>query len=963
MATRDKGNVASPQFQHPTAGPARTDPSIVAVRWRSGAAAADKRKLLDELGLSLYTLATEKPLVAVNQTDGLSWVSAGGDAPIAPSVIERLESSEIVEWVMPAMRAQGMPAQASTKAEPAPHGPALFTINPTRFYVRQTAVDRAGGAAALAPGLSAEINRAGRLPGYVTVRVDAPSYAGGRTAMNMAPTVAGMAGPDVKYETIPFLSPVTHALEKPMAERLPSCRPPQSEFIPGDPMFATQWGLQRVGAPRGWEIVRGVPSVTVAVIDEGVQLDHPDLHLHPQSWNASNDTPDGGPTGNHGTACAGIIGARLDNGQGVSGLAGGVRIMAIATETWADVDIAEGLYFAADNGARIVSMSFGVYASWNFWDFDLIRDALQYAHDRGLVLIAASGNENGGVARFPGSDSRTLCVGGSNRSDERKRVGDASSENWWGASYGPDVDVVAPCLEMPTTDRLGGNGYSAGDYYDRFNGTSSATPLVAGLAGLLLSLRPTLSNVDVRRIIESTCDKISPALYNYQNMPAKPSGTWNEEVGYGRINVERALLAACKEEDCACDEACNGCGDTCTDPTPEECRGPTPVPWLAHDRCMYFYESRVFDGSAGDLAGQQRLRLRVTYQHCLRLIGRQQGPLLYTTTLLPNEEVRLFEHDRYRRTKSATQRVSVHSSFRQTLSALSQSRRATSSAAYTENITETRNQSDSSVSVGGGLAGFLGLPSGKFDSSSETETTVASGSSVRTVSEQFSQFAITASQAIEAERSLTVSSFEEQEHVSTTLRTLKNENDCYAVTYYVRRVNEVYEIHSRIESIEWRLGEGAPWRSTDDLRGVPDGLRKLIGELVRDVLRHGQMHREARQITLPTDGTVYEAEIAHCASCDPMEVTRHKIHLEQMRLQARRACLETELLEIEVQRRRALAMTPQPAELAVGAWPLLGLQAAELLEMQRLLALSNGGTRVEPVALPMATPVALPAPN
>ena len=186
-------------------------------------------------------------------------------------------------------------------------------------------------------------------------------------------------------------------------------------------MFGLQWGLQRTNVPRAWEIARGSAAITVAVIDEGVQLNHADLNLHPQSWNASTDTPDGSPTGNHGTACAGIIGASLDNGQGVAGAAGGVRIMAIATATWADVDIAEGLYFAADNGARVVSMSFGVYASWNTWDFSLIQDALQYAYGKGLLLVAASGNENQAQARFPGSDARTLCVGGSNRSDERKR--------------------------------------------------------------------------------------------------------------------------------------------------------------------------------------------------------------------------------------------------------------------------------------------------------------------------------------------------------------------------------------------------------------------------------------------------------------------------------------------------------------------------------------------------------------
>ena len=244
---------------------------------------------------------------------------------------------------------------------------------------------------------------------------------------------------------------------------------------------------------------------------------------------------------------------------------------------WADIDVAEGLYFATDNGARVVSMSFGVYPSWNVWDFDLIRDALQYAQDAGLVLVAATGNEDIAQSRFPGSDSRTIAVGGSNRDDERKRVGDASSEPTWGACYGPDLDVVAPCIEIPTTDRLGGAGYGPGDYYDRFNGTSAATPHVAGLAGLILSLRPTLSNVEVRTIIESTADKISPSLYAYSLIGTKPNGTWNEEVGYGRINVERALLAACAagyEER----GGCSGCGGESSKETPTACQGPAPVP-------------------------------------------------------------------------------------------------------------------------------------------------------------------------------------------------------------------------------------------------------------------------------------------------------------------------------------------------------------------------------------------------
>lgn len=914
---QQKKTAMTESFVHPSAGKSDRIDRYIAIRWKADASAQDKVALLRTAGVELATLDenAQSPLPQVNQTDGLSWVQGPKGTGVTAEAIASLEASPLVEWLSPGYRA----AQSDAS---------VFTVNPTRIYIKETALTRAGGVSALAAAVTVDTERTTHLRGYVALKVESPSLVEGRTAIETARSAqatlarqspAGDPGA-IKYETIPFLSPAcggcgcgsSHS-EDAEGHTAGACRPPSAEFTPNDPMFGTQWGLQRTNVPRAWEMVRGSAQVTVAVIDEGVQLNHADLHLHPQSWNASTDTPDGSPTGNHGTACAGIIGARLDNGQGVAGAAGGVRIMAIATATWADVDIAEGLYFAADNGARIVSMSFGVYASWNFWDFSLIQDALQYAYDKGLVLIAASGNENGAQARFPGSDARTLCVGGSNRSDERKRVGDSSSENWWGASYGPDVDVVAPCLEMPTTDRVGAAGYAVGDYFDRFNGTSSATPLVAGIAALLVSSRPSLTNVEVRRLIESTCDKISPALYAYANVGSKPSGTWNNEVGYGRVNAERALLAACAlggEED----EECSGCGGKCVSKTPQACRAPAAPPWLRYDRCLMFYEGRAFD-----LPNLQdrRLQVRVIYEHCLRLLGRQQGSLLYTTTLLPGEAVRVYEFDRFRRVRSSTERVSVHTSFRQTMSALSQSRRSTSASAYVDALTDIRTHADTSVSAGGGLAGFLGAPQVKGEAGVDTQTTVASGAATSVVTDQFAQLAVTASQAMEAERSLVVSRFEETEHQTTTERTLQNHNRCYAVTYYVRRVNEVYAIHTRVAAVEWRVGDG-PWRSFDDTEGVPDALGKLLDQLRRQLPKKGEQLEDARQITLPTDGTLYEAELAHCSSCEPTREAEELIRIERMRLAARRECLQTELLELELERRRRLAGSPQAAVLELG---------------------------------------------
>ena len=892
------------KFKHPAAGMATQIPGYLAIFWRENTDQETRNAVLDEYGLVLAVLKNNKQgtLLRVNQTDRLSWVAASSGRSISGDTAAKLGANEAVEWVSPAFRGEsGESAETS-----------LFTVNPTRLYVRRQALDAAGGVASLDASLSVNEARSSKLHGLVVVNVPEGN------AIDMAARLnKSLAGTDeVRFETIPFISPSCDVI---------NCAPPAAEYNPNDPMFATQWGLQRINVPRAWQIVRGSPNVTVAVIDEGVQLNHPDLLLHPQSWNATTDTADGSPTGNHGTACAGIVAARMDNSAGVAGVAGGSRIMAIATATWADVDIVEGLYFAADHGARVVSMSFGVYESWGSWDLDLVRDALQYCHDKGLLLVAASGNENGNIARFPGSDARTLCVGGSNRSDERKRIGDASSENWWGASYGPDVDVVAPCLEIPTTDRLAGVGYDATDYYDRFNGTSSATPHVAGMAALLFSLRTSLTHVEARAIIERTCDKISPAIYNYANVPTKPSGTWNDEVGYGRVNVERALLAACaldhgKQKDCS---SCDGCGDCCVDESKPACVGPRPVPWLPYDRCQYFYEGRVFPFPILD----RRLEIRVIYQHCLKLIGRQQGPLLYTTTLLPQEEVRIFEFDRYRRVRSETQRVSVHTSFRQTLSSLSQTRRSTSATAYANVLNEVRTDADTSISAGGGLAGFFGAPkvSGSFEV--ETETTVASGSSVSTASSQFTQLAITASQAIEAERALVVSTFEEEEHRTTTARTLKNHNHCHAITYFVRRVNEAYEASTRIESVEWRIGNG-PWRSFDDVADVPDDLRKLLQQLGRALPKKGDVSVDARPITMPTDGTLYEAELAHCSSCEPTLEALQKVRLEKERLSARRACLETELLELEVERRRALLGSDNPVVLALSEWNVSAMQPA-----------------------------------
>ena len=359
------------------------------------------------------------------------------------------------------------------------------------------------------------------------------------------------------------------------------------------------------------------------------------------------------------------------------------------------------------------------------------------------------------------------------------------------------------------------------------------------------------------------------------------------------------------------DRDCDECGSGTT----KECRSPAHVPWLEHDRCMYFFEARAFECPRS----RERIRLRIVYEHRLCLVGRQQGPLLYTTTLLPGETVTIFENDRYRRTRSETERVSVHTSFRQTLSALSEARNSASSSVYVDSLTSVRTSADTHVSAGGGLAGFLGLPSGSGNASASVSTTLATGSSAQRASQDFTQISRTASQAIEAERSLIVSSFEDTEHQTMTRRDLKNENDCYAVTYFVRRTNEVYEASTRVVGIEWQLGE-QPWRAIDDLTGVTERVRNDLRLCLRVAPKVGDEARDERRITIPTDGTLYEAELAHCSSCEPAREVEIRNRLDRERVAIARGELENELLALEIERRRELSSGDTAVALALPEW-------------------------------------------
>lgn len=336
---------------------------------------------------------------------------------------------------------------------------------------------------------------------------------------------------DVKYENMPMLKPLA--------------------AVPNDTLWMNQWDMTQINAPAAWDISTGANTVVICVLDEGCDLTHPDLQFSEEGINLGTMMPTGAPTGNHGTACAGIAAATFNNNEGLAGVAGNCRIMPVAFENWTDVEVANGINYATTNGAAVISMSFGVYDDWTGnldWDHTIIDPEIENAFTNNVVMCAATGNEDrSDTNRYPARHPLIIAVGGSSTDDNRKTTTSPDGESWWGANYGEDVydgtatgvSVVAPCVLCPTTDRQGADGYQNGNYINNFNGTSSATPHVAGFAALLKSQYPALSNVQIRNIIEKTAAKVGTLPYSEQ--AGFPNGTRNQEMGYGRIDMLRAL--------------------------------------------------------------------------------------------------------------------------------------------------------------------------------------------------------------------------------------------------------------------------------------------------------------------------------------------------------------------------------------------------------------------------------------
>jgi hypothetical protein len=241
----------------------------------------------------------------------------------------------------------------------------------------------------------------------------------------------------------------------------------------------------------------------------------------------------------------------------------------------------------------------------------------------------------------------------------------------------------------------------------------------------------------------------------------------------------------------------------------------------------------------------------------------------------------------------------VHSTFRNSVSALHESMQSGSTSNYSDNLKKS-NESE------GASASFLGLFGGsEAQSSSSSSENIQS---LQSASQNFQQTLTAASSSVEAQRSLVISSFEDQENISVTSRTLKNYNNCYAVTYYVLQVNEAYEFSAKISSIRWRIYQSrlnaatTDWQSVDDVDTVQnEELRKIIETTIKEIQERNKEIVSEKCFTIPTDGTMLETELAYCSSCDEETMMQLQQMLEKQKAETKKLRLEAELLKIEIE--------------------------------------------------------------
>lgn len=282
-------------------------------------------------------------------------------------------------------------------------------------------------------------------------------------------------------------------------------------FDPNDTRRSQQYGIDQVRARQAWDVQRGPNSTVIAVIDSGFRVTHEEFvgRIAPGGFNFANNNTDLTDNVGHGTHCAGLAVAGTNNGRGIASVSFGARLLPLKLGDVPFSDLsARAIVHAVNNGARVISMSYG-----GGFKSQAEQDAINFAWGRNAILFASAGNDDLTALNFPAASDNVISVGAT---DERDRKADFSN-------FGPWVMIAAPGDLMLSTVTTGDTSY------EMKSGTSMACPWAAGLAGLMIGRNPVISNTRVRNIIRATCD------------PVLDTGREANWAQWGRINAFRAI--------------------------------------------------------------------------------------------------------------------------------------------------------------------------------------------------------------------------------------------------------------------------------------------------------------------------------------------------------------------------------------------------------------------------------------